>query len=470
MSLLRSWCVVLPAAMFLLGASASAATYYVSNAGNDGNPGTSDAPFQHLSRAAAAAQQPGDTVLVMDGTYDNEGVVSPGFVVRLGQSGNLGNPIIFQAINRGRVILDSMNTSGGTDCNGAYSYFDLRNSSFIVIQGFVFQRSCDEGIHSNDSAHDVLVRWNEFRNIAQHTVTDQIGRDGIYLNNSEYNFTFDGNVFHDIGRTDGVSNPHFDHGIYTHGNNIAIINNVFYNMNRGFSIQMADGAANMLIANNTFVNGQANGDAGDIMFWGNNSNVTVRDNIFYAPNQTAMTQYAASIYGCSFDHNLIYAANGFMSGGGCSESNTQFGDPGFMNIAGADFHLRPGSVAVGMGVPADVWSDLDGITRPQNKAADVGAYQFSSAANLQIVNSSRGGSLLWYVGDWWTVNITGGAPNAPVVVTVGDWSGGVGTTDAAGNLQLSGQAADANLGVSHEVWTVGGVVANPGSLDIAVLP
>lgn len=132
--------------LILLGQSASAATYYVATTGSDSNPGTSSAPFRHLSKAALTATQPGDTVIVADGTYDNEGVVSPGYVMTLYYSGTAGNPITFKAQNRGKAILDAMNTSTSTTCNGAYAYLNLYNASFIVIQGFVIQRGCNEGI------------------------------------------------------------------------------------------------------------------------------------------------------------------------------------------------------------------------------------------------------------------------------------------------------------------------------------
>src|SRR5882762_10688246 len=221
----RSWrLLVLTSVLTLLGQCASAATYYVATTGSDSNPGTLASPFRHLTKAAATATQPGDTVIVMDGTYDNEGVVAPNLVVILYYSGTSGNPITFKAQNRGKAILDAMNTSTTTSCNGASAYFNLKNASFIVIQGFVIQRGCDSGIQSNDAAHDILIKWNEIRNIANHTVTDQIGRDGIYINSSEYNFTFDGNSWHDIGRTGGQTLLHFDHGIYTHAANLTIIN------------------------------------------------------------------------------------------------------------------------------------------------------------------------------------------------------------------------------------------------------
>ena len=244
----------------------------------------------------------------MNGTYDNEGVVWPNFVVTFRYSGTAGNPITFMAQNRGQAVLDSMNTSPTSRCNGAASYFNLRNAAYIVIQGFVIQHACDSGIQSNDNAHDITIRWNEIRYIANRTVTDQIGRDGIYLNNHEYNFTFDGNIFHDIGRTDGQANLHFDHGIYARAQNLTIINNVFYNMNRGFSIQLAEGASRWLIANNTFAFGNANGEEGQVIFWGTNSDIAIQNNVFYNPKTSALNRFSASISGCTFDHNLIVGA------------------------------------------------------------------------------------------------------------------------------------------------------------------
>jgi len=368
---------------------ADGATYYVATTGSDSNSGAQSAPFRHLSKAAAAAQQPGDTVIVMDGTYDNEGVVAPSYVVNLAHSGTAGNPITFKAQNRGGAILDSMNTSTTTSCNGASAYFNLHSTAFIVIQGFVIQHGCDEGIHSNDSAHDITIRWNEVRNIANRTVTDQIGRDGIYLNATEYNFTFDGNVFHDIGRTSGTSQLHFDHGIYAHADNVTIINNIFYNMNRGWSIQLADGASNWLIANNTFSSGNANGEAGQIMFWGSNTSINVRNNIFYRPNSYAMTRYAATV-SCTFDHNMIYGVTGVMSDStGCSVGANQIGaDPKFVNASSYDFHLQSGSPAIDSGTTlAAVTNDIDAIARPQGTAFDLGAREYqSSGANPPVIS------------------------------------------------------------------------------------
>jgi hypothetical protein len=424
--------------MALLGSFGSAATYYVATTGSDSNPGTQAAPFRHVSKGALTATQPGDTVIVMDGTYDNEGVVAPNFVVTLYYSGTSGNPITIKAQNRGKAILDSMNTSTTTTCNGASAYLNLKNASFVVIQGFVIQRGCDSGIQSNDAAHDIVIRWNEVRNIANHTVTDQIGRDGIYINSTEYNFTFDGNSWHDIGRTDGQTLLHFDHGIYAHARNVTIINNLFYNNNRGYHIQLADQASNWLVANNTFAFGTGNGEAGQIMFWGNNSGITLRNNIFYNPNVSALTRYQATITNSPFDHNIIYGVSSIISDStGLTIGTNQIGaNPLFVNASTPpyDFHEQSGGAGIDAGMNlAAVPVDFGGTTRPQGSSMDQGAYEYAvtgitpppvisgvfvsgSYADSAIVNWSTDQPATSYV-QYGLTSYTNTTPTAPTLVT-----------------------------------------------------
>jgi hypothetical protein len=172
------------------------------------------------------------------------------------------------------------------------------------------------------------------------------------INSSEYNFTFDGNSWHNIGRTDGTTLLHFDHGIYSHSQNTTIINNLFYNNNRGYHIQLADGASNWLVANNTFAFGTGNGEAGQIMFWGNNLNITLRNNIFYNPNIAAMTRYAATTTGSVFDHNLIYGVSTVISDStGFHRHEPDRRSPrSSTRLARHDFHVKSGAPAIDTGM------------------------------------------------------------------------------------------------------------------------
>lgn len=356
-----------------------ATTYYVSLNGSDSNSGSLHSPFRHLSKGASAAQHPGDTVIVMPGTYDNENVVAPNFVVNLQYSGAPNNPISFIAQQRGQVILDSENSNPGTNCNGASAYFNLQNAAYIVIQGFVIENACDAGIESNANAHDITLRWNEICFIANHEVTDENGRDGIYMTNTQYNFTFDGNLFHDIGRTSGTAYLHYDHGIYSHGTNLTVINNIFYNMNRGWSIQLAQGASSWLVANNTFAFGNANGQAGQIEFWEQNSFITIQNNIFYEPNIAAMDEYQANLSNVTFASNLVYGVSSVLPIllGGLTIGTNQFGaNPMFVNATTPpyNFQLQPGSPAIGSGVTiTPLLTDYTGQPRPP-RTFDIGAY------------------------------------------------------------------------------------------------
>jgi len=379
---------LIPIVLFLCAlGTLQGATYYVSTGGSDSYPGTSTAPLRHLSYAAEVANQPGDMVVVMDGTYDNEGVVAPNFVVTLNYSGVPGQPITFMAQHRGKAILDSENTSTGTTCNGASAYFNLANASFIVIQGFVIQHACDSGIQSNDNAHDILIRWNVIQYIGNHWATDQIGRDGIFLNNNEYNFTFDGNLFHDIGRTGGLSYNDLDHGIYAHSQNTTIINNVFYSISKGWAIQQADGAANWLIANNTFAFPSAGN--GQIMLWDNATNLTIENNIFYEPVSYAIERYTSVVSGCTINNNLVYGASSVVAdASGCNTSANQLGaNPLFVNVASLpyNFSLLASSPAINEGMYlSKVTHDYLGHTRPRGATTDTGAFEYMGQARSLV--------------------------------------------------------------------------------------
>ena len=457
--------VTLSLVVYLLPGYSHASTYYVSTGGNDSNPGSARAPFRHLSKAATAARHPGDTVLVMDGTYDNEGVLATlaggGSVVNLNYSGTEQKPIAFRAINRGKVILDAMSTSP-FGCNGAWAYFDLHNASYIVIQGFVIQRGCYNGIRSNSHAHDVTIKWNEMRNIGNHA--DIIGRlyaAGIYINDTEYNFTFDGNVFHDIGG----ATPRYEHALYTAASNVNIVNNVFYNNVHGWGIHTA-GGVNVLIANNTFVFRNPN-VPGQMVLWdddkaGSLANVTVRNNIFFGPLQTAVvTQLKAPINGtCTIDHNITTVGRIYDNGFPCDLSSNRINtDPRLVNTATPpyDFHVQSGSPSIGAGVRVDgLPDDCDGAPRSSHAAFDVGAYAFLPTSIPPIASVENGASLVRAsVAPGQVVAINGSAIGpAAAASSVLDDSGMVDTILAGTRVLFDGIAAPLLYASAQQILAV----------------
>lgn len=358
---------------------AQAATYYVSPGGNDANPGDQNAPFQHVSRGASAAQA-GDTVVVMDGTYDNEGQVAQpggGYVVTLSNSGVPGAPITIMAQNRGGAILNAASSARSPlGCYGAWAYFDASYVSYVVIQGFVIENACLSGIHMNGRAHDITVKWNEIRNIGNWNNPTNQHASGTYLNANEYNITFDGNVFHDIG---GAS-TNLEHAIYSYGSNLIVINNIFFNQVHGWDIQIA-GGSNIFIGNNTFAYSNPNRD-GQVILWESApiSNVVIENNIFYQPPSTAVVSWqAGSINGCTIANNLTTSGSISDNGANCAVANNLAGvDPNFVNgVSGPlDFHLQPGSPAIGAGIIYSfATSDLEDRPRPTNAGLDLGALQ-----------------------------------------------------------------------------------------------
>jgi len=233
--------LLLTLGVLLLARLAGAAAYYVAPAGSDSNPGTLAAPFLTLQQGVNRAVA-GDTVIVRDGTYGHVNSVTGGdssgneyAPVVLYNSGTAGAWITIKAEHKGAAVLDCEML-----CD---AYINLGNASYIVIQDLVITRGYKEAIHSNDSAHHITLRGNRLEYIANRSTSTTLGLDGLYANPNCHDFIIDGNVFHDIGRTNV---NWLDHGLYLHGSNYTIINNVFYNIPHGWSIQTADGLSNVL--------------------------------------------------------------------------------------------------------------------------------------------------------------------------------------------------------------------------------
>lgn len=350
-------------------------TYYVASSGSDSNPGTAVWPFRTLQRGVDHAKA-GDTIIVRDGTYGPETTGHNSHPVNINSAGTPVARIILKAEHRGAAILDCELT--------CHSYINFqRGAAYWTIQGFDIRNGYWAGIWANSGgARNILITGNHVHHIGNRVDSTQIGITGIFTDSAARNFVIDGNTINDIGRTNRYTNS-FDHGIYSHGH-LVIVNNVFYNALNGWHIQTAVGFSGVIV-NNTFVGPNQYGTAGQIMLWGDNDSLVVRNNIFFNPKGYALTTFATTQRGCSIDNNIVFNSRGSVSliaslPSGCTESNNRLNlDPLFVNplTPPYDFHLRPESPAVKSAITVpSVTHDNDGTPRPQGLAYDVGAFAY----------------------------------------------------------------------------------------------
>jgi hypothetical protein len=116
---------ILPICLFGINISCFATNYYVSENGSDGNNGTSVVTaFKNIQRAANVVN-PGDSVLVLNGTY--EAPCSDCEVVIITRSGTAAQPIVFINYQNQKPLIRA------TGWNGIY----LKDgASYIEINGF----------------------------------------------------------------------------------------------------------------------------------------------------------------------------------------------------------------------------------------------------------------------------------------------------------------------------------------------
>jgi hypothetical protein len=145
--------------------SRSGVTYYVSTSGNDNNAGTLAAPWRTIQKAANTVQ-PGDTVQVRAGTYNE--------VVTLKNSGNSTQGYITFANYAGEApIVDGTGLSIGA--SGQTGLFSLEGTfNYIVIKGFEIRNYSSSsrgkvpvGIDFEGAGSNIEILNNHIHNIVQ---------------------------------------------------------------------------------------------------------------------------------------------------------------------------------------------------------------------------------------------------------------------------------------------------------------
>ncbi|HXI66078.1 MAG TPA: right-handed parallel beta-helix repeat-containing protein, partial [Gemmatimonadales bacterium] len=301
------------------------------------------------------------------------------------RGGTPGRYVVFRAAIQWGAVLDGQQTSH-TAPNGAENGVYL-GASFVRVEGFEIRNVWHDGISPASGVSDFQIVGNHIHDVGRYCETSGIGLSGMtFINN---NVTIEQNLIHDIGRdTTGQNgcNPgntywqNHDHGIYlSSGTNVIVRNNVFYNIMRGWAIQLyPDVLDRIYIVNNTFAFPNPHED-GHIIAAATLSNAVIANNIFYQPLTAGVWFDGGTTSNVTVEYNLTTggtAAEG--NGAGVTLSNNLDNtDPKFVDVGLFNFALQAGSPAIDAGVTLSyVTNDFLGASRPQGAAYDIGAFEF----------------------------------------------------------------------------------------------
>lgn len=401
--------------VLLSSGAALGADYWVKNGGSNGLDGLSPATAWATLTHAANEVGPGDTVHVLDGSYQ-------GFY--LTTSGTAGSPITFRAEGSNvRITSNNPVTNDGINLEGA---------SHVVIDGFIVNDRTRAGIRAvladhvtvrncslgNNGMWGILTGYvDDFTaegNVAHHSQVEH----GIYVSNSadrpivRNNVVYSnrGNGLHfngdaELGGGDGLiedaiveGNVIYDNGVgggsginMDGGVRGVIRNNLLYgNHASGISLYRIDGgsgANDNRIVNNTIV--QASDGRWAINIRDGSTGNTVRNNILYSLHsfRGVISIDAASRPGFTSDYNSVMSR--FSTDGGGSvisfaawqalgyDAHSFVATPAEHFVApGSDYHLLATSPAIDAGLATGApATDLDGAPRPAGGGVDLGAYE-----------------------------------------------------------------------------------------------
>jgi hypothetical protein len=278
----------------------------VKNGGNDGADGLTQATAWATLAYAAGLVNAGDTVHVLDGSYQ-------GFDLR--RSGTAGNPITFRAEGPGALITsdNGMTPDGINVENAAHVVIDgfvangrTRAGIRVAVSQFVTVRNCRTG---NNGVWGIFSGFADDLTIEDNETYGSIDEHGIYVSNSGDRPIIRRNHSHDNNANGIHMNGDESQGGDGIISNALVERNVIHGngMGGGSGINM-DGVVDSLVQNNLLYDNHASGismyriDGGS----GSSGNVVVNNTIVQASDGRWCVNISDGSTGNTVRNNVLY--------------------------------------------------------------------------------------------------------------------------------------------------------------------
>lgn len=342
--------------------------YYVSPDGSDDDPGTKEAPFKTLARAAQAVTRESTTVWVAPGKYDGG--------IKTTVDGSANGRIYWVSTKRwGAKIVPPPNstTDSAWDNRGDYvSIIGFEVSGKQPGSGMPWRH----GIYTGGSYS--VIEGNHVHHLATNIPCTSAGGSAIGVDSYYRGIKGDviGNRVHDVG----PAGCRYVQGIYMSTSG-TVKNNVVFRIGQA-AIHLWHDAKDLLIVNNTVSSSVFGIIVGGGDFYHDDSganNVHVHNNIVF-DNTYGVSEQGKTGTSNTYRNNLVYQNDTYdwSLRNGLQHDGTVRADPLFVDYPAPkpNFHLTGSSPAIGRGLATYAPpTDFDGKPRNQATGYDIGAYQ-----------------------------------------------------------------------------------------------